>query len=202
MKRTTPSRILEFLLRNRTATASELGRALGLTGADIRHHLVKMQAGNQLVVVSQRLEGRGRPTKVYGPSTQGLGNGLGTLSEAVLSAWLDHLRADDRDAALLSIAERLGDKNSFGSLTSMPRKLALVVDRLNALHYHARWEASPTGARLTLDNCPYSEIIEGHPELCRLDAHLLQTLSGMPARQLAKLERSQEGLPRCIFALG
>ncbi len=198
----TPARIIEFLWKNQTATAEDLGRGLGLTGANIRHHLSRMQAEDQLAVVSLRTEGRGRPTKVYRLSEQRLGNGLEDLLAALLAAWLDHLPDHDREDALRSIAEQLGGPRDQGLLTSIPRKLALVVDRLNVLHYRSRWEAGPSGARVILSHCPYSGIVGRHPELCRMDAYLLQSQSGMVARQLVKLEGNKEGIPRCIFALG
>ena len=201
MKVTTQSRILNFLRKNQVATADELGRSLDMTGANIRHHLANMEANGQLIVISRRVEGRGRPTNVYAISNQVLDNGLEDLAEAVMEAWLMSLKGDLREKALRSIAARLAGSFNVAPATSIPRKMALAVDRLNTLHYQARWEAGALGARVILGHCPYAEIIDRHPELCRMDAYLLEAQLGLPARQLAKMERGRDGFPRCVFAI-
>jgi predicted ArsR family transcriptional regulator len=72
------------------------------------------------------------------------------------------------------------------------------MDRLSALHYEPRWEARAAGPEIILGHCPFASIIARHPELCQLDAHLLE--QGL-VRQAAKLEPNQRGLPICIFAV-
>ena len=55
------------------------------------------------------------------------------------------------------------------------------------------------GARVILGHCPYAEIVARYPELCRMDAYLLELRLALPVIQVAKLERGVGGLPQCIF---
>jgi len=93
----------------------------------------------------------------------------------------------------------LGGKNRPGHDTPLPRRLTLAVDRFNELHYQARWEAGIDGARFILGHCPYAAIVAEYPELCRMDAYLLEQRSGSPVEQMAKLQPSAKGYPFCVF---
>ena len=79
------------------------------------------------------------------------------------------------------------------------RKLASAVERLNEMHYQARWEAGADGPRIVLGYCPYAEVIEKHPSLCRMDAALLTKILRGEVRQTAKLESGAGNLPYCVF---
>jgi predicted ArsR family transcriptional regulator len=127
---------------------------------------------------------------------------LDELAGALFDVWLKEAADEVREAGLRSVAQRLVGENLPTPDLPVPRRLALTIDRLNELHYQARWEASPAGPRILLGHCPYAEIISRYPELCRMDAHLLELLLALPARQTAKLERSATGLPQCAFIVG
>jgi predicted ArsR family transcriptional regulator len=85
-------------------------------------------------------------------------------------------------------------------MTPITRRLALAIERLNTLHYQARWEAHAQGPRVIFELCPYTPIIARHPELCRMDKFLLQELLGLEVSLSAKLELNTRGLPFCMFA--
>jgi predicted ArsR family transcriptional regulator len=104
-----------------------------------------------------------------------------------------------REAGLRSVALRLGGNFLPGQDIPLPRRLSLAVDRLNELHYQARWEAGIDGARIILAHCPYAAIIAAYPELCTMDAYLLEQRSGLPVEQIAKLQPSVKGYPFCVF---
>jgi predicted ArsR family transcriptional regulator len=104
-----------------------------------------------------------------------------------------------REAGLRSMALHLGGDTLPGPATPPPRRLTLAVERLNELHYQARWEAGIDGARIILGHCPYAAIIAGFPELCRMDAFLLEQRSGTPVEQVARLHPSAKGYPFCVF---
>jgi len=173
-----------------------------MTGANIRHHLAVLESNDLIEVIHQRREGRGRPRNVYGLSRRVLGDGLDDLAGALFDAWLKDATDAVREAGLRSIALRLVGENPPVSNVPIPRRLTLAIERLNELHYQARWEASPAGPRILLGHCPYAQIIDRYPELCRVDAHLLELRLALPARQTAKLERSATGLPQCAFIVG
>jgi len=202
MKPTTRLRILDFLRKQQTASVLELSRALGMTRANIRHHLVVLESNDLVEMVGQRRQGKGRPENVYGLSRRVLGDSLDELASALLAEWLGGLPEGKQEAGLRSVAGRLGSAYSGGREGPLVKRLAEVVRFLNSRHYQARWEAGAAGARLILGHCPFLAIIERHPELCRVDALLLEGCLGQAVSQTAKLERAGQGLPQCVFVVG
>ena len=132
-------RILDYLRKQQTASVHELSNALAMTGANVRHHLGVLESNDLIELISQRREGRGRPVNVYGLSRRVLGDGLDGLAGAMLEVWLKDAPQAVREAGLRSVALRLGGNNIPGSGTLLPRRLTQAVDRLNELHYQARW---------------------------------------------------------------
>jgi predicted ArsR family transcriptional regulator len=200
MKPTTRLRILDHIRRHQAASVQELSRSLGMTGANIRHHLAVLESNDLIEMVSQRREGgRGRPRMVYGLSRHALGDGLDELSSALLAEWLDGLPERGQEAGLRSLAGRMAAGFAGESKGPLPKRLTDAVRFLNGLHYQARWEAGAAGPRVLLGHCPFSAIIERHPELCRMDAFLLEGCIGQVVEQTAKLEQGGQGLPQCAF---
>jgi predicted ArsR family transcriptional regulator len=197
MKPTTRLRILDYFRKHQTASVRELSRLLGMTGANVRHHLAVLESFKLIEIIGMRTEGRGRPLHVYGLSRQVQGDGLDKLSGALFDIWLGGLVGDRREAALRSVAERLAD-NSEVKIT-VTKRLVRAVARLNELHYQARWEASAAGPRVIFGHCPYAAIVADYPELCRMDAFLLETRLGSTVTQTAKLQLNNKGLPFCAF---
>jgi predicted ArsR family transcriptional regulator len=195
MKPTSRLRILDYLRKHHTASAMDLSRALGMTRANARHHLVVLEENDLVQVIGLRKEGRGRPRNVYALSRHVLGDGLDELAHLLLEEWTAALGEGQRDRVFRAIAGRLA-KRSSGPLAV---RLAETVKQLNQLHYQARWEAGASGAQVILGHCPYAAIIERHPELCRMDAFLLEASLGLEAQQTLKLDRSGQGMPTCVF---
>jgi predicted ArsR family transcriptional regulator len=199
MKLTTRLRILEHLRKNQTTSVRELSLLLGTSGANIRHHLGMLESNDLIEVIGQRNEGPGRPQYVYGLSRRMLGDGLDSLTAALLNTWMEEMEDRDRMAALRSVAAYLAGLVEID--LPMTKRLVKTVERMNELHYLARWEASALGPRLTLGHCPYAAIIDSHPQLCQMDAFLMEIRLGSPVEQTAKLQISAIGLPFCAFRI-
>ena len=195
---TTRQRILAHLKKTRISTAREMARALNLSAPNVRHHLGVLAADGRVTVVRARAEGRGRPEKVYGLSEAMEGDNLGKLAEALLNV--------ERSTPALSgveglnvqrLAESILDSSQFTNLP-IPRRLALLVEKLSDMHYQARWEAGAEGPRVIFGRCPYARIIGKHPELCQMDTSLLGNALGKEVRQTVKMGKAQ-GM--CVFSV-
>jgi predicted ArsR family transcriptional regulator len=202
VKPPTRLRILDHIRKHQTASVGELGRVLGMTGANIRHHLAVLESNDLVEVVGRRQEGRGRPLGVYGLSRRMLGDGLDELAGVLLEVWLNGAKDEVRESGLRAVAQRLIVNNTPHQDISITQRVGQAVNRLNELHYQARWEASAAGPRLILGNCPFSAIIASHPELCQMDSYLLEAQLDLPVDQTEKLKRSTKGLPFCSFLVG
>jgi predicted ArsR family transcriptional regulator len=199
MKPTTRFRILEYIRKYQTTSVRELSSVMGMSGANIRHHLSLLESNDLVESVGIRKEGRGRPRHVFGLSRRVLGNGLDTLSGSLLSLWLEGTSDEKQEVGLKSLASRLA--GPIEPNLPLMKQVMGTVARLNELHYHARWEAGSAGARILLGHCPYAAIIADHPELCRMDAFLLEVRLGASVVQTAKLQMSDKGLPYCAFQM-
>ncbi len=198
--KTTREQILDILKTRHAATPAELARALHLTPANIRHHLKRLvRDGRVRVGGRRRRPGRGRPENLYTLARRG--DNLAGLSAALLEALLEGaVSPEEKSARLQAIALRLiGAADSpAGHIT---QRLYRAVQQLEKWDYQPRWEAHAQGPRIILGNCPYAAIIAGHPELCQMDAHLLEAMIGRSTTQTAKLELTRQGLPVCVFVV-
>lgn len=205
---TSRQQILAYIRKHGSTCAADISSAMQMTPANARHHLAHLEVNGLIEVVHQRhAEGRGRPVSIYGLSRAARGDNLEHLAGAILDLWQADLSPEKRERMLRGIAHRLAAGGQTGSpgaarlTVPLTRRLAQAVDRLNELHYQARWEAGASGPRIILGHCPYAGIVESHAELCRLDAFFLEECLGMSAQLTAKLEPGRQGLPFCLFAL-
>lgn len=186
---TARQKVLAYLIKTRTTSAREISRALKMSAPTVRHHLRVLTSDGRLEMNAVRgHEGRGRPEKVYSIPRAALGDNLSALSDALWTEAGASVRVE-------ALAKRLvGDSN----IKSQPvaKRLNLLVEKLNQMNYHARWEAGPQGPRILFGHCPYAAIIGKYPELCQMDAALLKELYGDDMEQIAKIENFQ-GM--CIF---
>ncbi len=185
---TARQKVLAYLIKNRAASTREVSRALKMSAATVRHHLRVLVSDGRLEMTSLRgREGRGRPEKMYAIPRAALGDNLSALADAL---W-----TEAGSVKVEALAKRLAGESNIRS-QSIAKRLNLIVEKLNQMHYHARWEAGPQGPRILFGHCPYAAIIGKHPELCRMDAALLKELYGDNMEQIAKIENFQ-GM--CIF---
>ena len=190
---TARQKVLAYFMKTRTASAREISRALKMSAATVRHHLRVMVADGRLEMSFVRPgEGRGRPEKIYSLPPSALGDNLSVLGDALLAEAGTSVRME-------TLAKRLaGDSNFTGQ--PIAKRLNLTAEKLNTMNYHPRWEAGPQGPRLIFAHCPYAAIIQKHPELCRMDQHLLEKLMGDSAGQLFKIGKDASSI--CVFAIG
>lgn len=215
---TSRQRVLEYIRSHGYVTSTEISRALKMTPANARHHLAVLAEQGVIEAVSDRPSGgKGRPAKVFCLTSQAMGNGVEKLAGAALDLFENGLPGREVDNPLRLLAlylARVGDERMESRALSsgsdqgqdksppqphLTQRLYKAVSQLNALGYAARWEARSDAPRMILGYCPYSSILEDHPQLCQLDAFLLETLLQAPVKQVAKLMHDMRGAPYCMF---
>jgi len=185
---TARQKVMTYLTKNRTASAREISRSLKMSAATVRHHLRVMVADGRLEMESVRgLGGRGRPEKVYSLPQAMLGDNLSALSEALLTEAGSKLKMD-------AVAKHLADDVDT-SRQPIAKRLNLVVEKLNQMNYHARWEAGAEGPRVHFGHCPYAAIIAKHPELCNMDSELVGSLVGQSVEREERPETQRSICP-------
>jgi len=197
---TARQKVLTYLAKNRAVSAAQIGRALKMSAANVRHHLSVLCSDGRASIVGQtKQDGRGRPVKLYGLSQKLMGDNLALLLDVLLDEFIGGMSPSKREAALMAVARRMLEvSGSIGLNIPIAKRLTLVLEKINEMKYQARWEAGAEGPRVIFASCPYAAIIEKHPELCKMDATMLAAYLNSDTRQTAKIEK---GMGVCIFAI-
>jgi predicted ArsR family transcriptional regulator len=197
----TRQHILDYLKAQRSASAQELSLVFGMTRANLRHHLKKLQAASLVEIINERHQpGRGRPEQIYALSGETKRDQTHGLANALLAEMANPVPPKRERTRLKRLALRLIGKISQpdGNLT---QRLVTAAKTLSEKGYQPRWEARPGGPEIVLGKCPYSKLVAEHPQLCQMDAYLIQHLLDEKVKQTSKLEPGPEGLPQCVFQL-
>lgn len=189
---TARQKVLTYLTKNRTASAREIARSLKMSPATVRHHLRVLVSDGRLEVGSVRSRVvKGRPEKIYSLPRAALGDNLSALSEALLAE-------AGSSVGMEALAKRLAGESNFGD-QPVAKRLNLLVEKLNRMNYHARWEAGAEGPRVHFGHCPYAAIVGGHPELCEMDVNLVSLLVARPLLREPKPETQTSGVCPYVF---
>ena len=203
MNLSTRDQILATLQRYPNSNVEELSRLLQLTRADVRYHINALLKARQVVQMQQfpkdgRL-GRGRPAKSYQLSPDSRPDILTHLTDILLQMIQSNASAD---ASLAELAQRLIPSRPLSAAeTHATGRLNDAIQLINQHPYQARWEAHASGPQVFFHNCPFAAVIRKHPELCQMDRQILQNLTGLPARQIRKIDLDGPTAPACIFVL-
>ena len=204
MDLTTRDLILGTLQRYPNATVEELSRLLKLTRADIRYHInALLQAGQVVQMQPLPKDGhqpRGRPAKAYQLSAGARPDSLTHLTDTLLE--ILQSRSAAAGANLEVLAQRLFPVNPLSAIEAHAAgRLNKAIQIINQHLYQARWEAHAIGPQIFFHNCPYAAILRKHPELCQVDRQILQNLTGLPARQIRKIDLDGPSAAACVFLL-
>ena len=192
---TARQKVLAHLKKTRAASAREIARALKMSAPNVRHHLGILTSDGRLEVTSvHQRGGRGRPEKMYSLSQSALGDNLPVLADALLNVKVN----------MESVGESIARSQGLVGFSNqpMPKRLSLLVDKLNEMHYQSRWEAAAEGPQVIFGRCPFAKIIEVHPELCKMDSAMLEISLGRSIAQFTKIESSVRGLCPFVFRIG
>jgi predicted ArsR family transcriptional regulator len=194
-------KIFNYILEQQSTTVEELSKVFKVTPANIRHHLsILIGEGSMLIIGQKPAPARGRPAQIYAATQQTNRNNLDHLTEALLSILLRNIESADRDTMLYKIASQMVEKYKPDHFNPTRRYYYSIL-ALNRMNYRAHWEAHISNPRIMLGHCPYRTILEQHPEVCQLDAFILQELFGTSVRQTEKLTINSKDLPECAFLL-
>ncbi len=193
-------RVFAYLRSHPGSSAVQIGRALGMSAANVRHHLSILCSDGRVEKVGKvNKTGRGKPVNNYSLSIL-LGNNLTSLANAVMSEWLKARSTNELRKAMRSLARTIQLELKTHELRGpLPGRLIGLVERLNSRSYQARWEAGSAGPRVLFGRCPYQAIIEKHPELCLMDQAVLEQTLDVYALQTTRIGKN--GSTHCTFLI-
>jgi len=199
----TRKRILDYLHRHKTATTAELSNSLGMTRANIQHHIQILRHEGTIESISSppsanMKTARGRPTLFHSLSFNAFPDNLPHLSKTLIGEYLKTTPGKD-SRSFKPLIESMFPMESHHFSSSLTQRLSYAVYRLNQHSYNARWEAHHQGPQISISVCPYSRILLDCPELCLLDASIIEHLISNPVKQTAKMDLQHFSCPSCIF---
>lgn len=157
--------LLYFLQQRGTMTVGDLAEATGLHHNTAREHLQRLIGDGFVTCRPESKDSKGRPRMLYSAA-----------------AGPDQTDGSIR-AAKVEAAERNGDQVrrmlQVEAVIHSPlqRQLDALDDHLDQSGFDARLEIDGTdGDRVHLHECPYSDMVKAHPEVCRVHFGLLKTL--------------------------
>ncbi|CAG0985656.1 hypothetical protein ARNL5_02827 [Anaerolineae bacterium] len=191
--------VLDTIQQQGQATVASLAEALGISPIAIRHHLTSAQADGLVCVTLQR-QAVGRPKHVYTLSPRGEAlypNRSQLLAERLLSEMKAALTPDQVSAIIDQMAEniiaRYGTQKVEGALEA---RLKQLVEILGEEGFRAAIRREDDTTLVTELNCPYVQIGQRHPEVCRIDRTLITSILGMEVDRRACV---LEGDQTCVF---
>jgi predicted ArsR family transcriptional regulator len=187
---TTRGKIVSELRSRRAASAVELAAVLGLSPNAIRQQLMVL-ARDGFVLERPVRRGRTKPTYVFSLTREGE-KLFPQQYDKMLSAVLHEVRRQFGETGVRQvfhgIAQRAVIRASSRVTAADPEgKLIQITDFLRDRGVSAQYERTENGFVLHEHNCPYSEVVKEHPEMCNVIHAVLDSTVGAKHQQTESL---------------
>jgi predicted ArsR family transcriptional regulator len=200
--RSTRMEILEFLRRNRAASAETISAELGVTPNAVRQHLTNLERDGYVSSTPLR-KTRGRPNLMFSlteRADQAFPKRYGQLATMVLTELRDMGGEEAIDEVFRRIAFRhAGAMEPQLKDLKFDDKLDRLVDWIARAGTLADREELPDGTvKVTIHNCPFRNTALKFPQVCTITPHLIHRLLDVPVSQGESIHRAD---PHCSFVV-
>jgi predicted ArsR family transcriptional regulator len=193
----TRARVKSLLLARGSATAGELGDALGLSPAAIRRHLDAMLSDGEVTARERNVRGqrgRGRPAKVFALTDAGRQDcGRHTYDDLANEAlrWIARTGGERAVTAFAeelvgSLEERCRTATGQAGDDPIARAEALAT-ALSVEGYAASASTIASGGQLCQHHCPVAHVAAEFPQLCEAETQVISRLVGTHVQRLATI---------------
>lgn len=195
MATSTQTEILEVIIQKPGINASGICKTIQLSRADVYYHLdVLIKTGQiEQVSFSRKNNQVGRPSRGFVFKNPSIYDNFRFLLEIILTAHPELLSENQ----IHKLAEQFTHDFIYGG--NNRQLLDQAVNFLNKMNYQSSWEASKTGPRMIFKNCPYSGLVQSHPNLCILDNLILENLLKKDVFSSDTRFQNKQGKTSCIF---
>jgi predicted ArsR family transcriptional regulator len=193
----TRDRVTQLLLAHGSATAAQLGAALGLSPAAVRRHLDAMLADGDVISRGQSARshrGRGRPARVF-LLTDAARVRCGThtydgMATAALR-WIARHGGEPEVAAFaaeqVSALEARCRRAMEGAGKDPLARADALAGALTAEGYAANASTIASGGQLCQHHCPVAHVAAEFPQLCEAETAVISRLIGTHVQRLATI---------------
>ncbi|HET7814828.1 MAG TPA: helix-turn-helix domain-containing protein [Candidatus Baltobacteraceae bacterium] len=178
----TRGRIVEELRRRRSASAADLAQAFGLSPNAIRQQLVVLERDGLVVERSVR-RGKTKPTYEFSLTSEAE-KLFPQQYDKMLGAVLREVKSQFGQAGVSAVFDGIAKRTVARvkeRVVSEDREeqVAQLTQILGEGGVVADYSLIDGGFELREHNCPYSEVVKDHPEVCSVIHHVLdETLGG------------------------
>jgi len=170
--------ILRHLRERGRASAQELGKALGMSPVSIHYHLNVLQREGLVETQSVR-RSIGRPHYAYSlreSARELFPQSYHRLADRLMSDLKSRLSEQEIADLFARIAHEITAEHAVAlEGKTLNQKLNALVELLGEEGFLARIDQVGGQLRLTQHGCPYTYVVERHPEVCELDINLIST---------------------------
>lgn len=197
----TRGKIVAELRQRHSASAVDLAQAFGLSPNAIRQQLVILERDG---LVEERSVRRGRTKPTYEFSLTAAAETLFPQQyDKMLGAVLREVREQSGPEGVTKIfagvARRAAEHANARVADATPEgKMAALTEQLRANGVRAEYNLIEGGFELHEHNCPYSNVVSEHPEVCSVIHSVLDKVVGGEHRQTESLAT---GGKACRFEL-
>jgi predicted ArsR family transcriptional regulator len=194
--------VLQTIKTQGRATVASLAEALSLTTIAVRHHLTGLQ-GEGLVQVELERQHVGRPRHIY-TLTEAAQRYFPNQYHVLVDRLLSELKATlgpsqvemmiDRLAA--NVAAKYGHQGTRGE--TMEARVEHLITVMGEEGFMTAVEKIDDKTLVTQLNCPYMFLGQTHPEVCRIDQAIMETVLGVDVQQTSCV---LHGDHNCTFSL-
>lgn len=192
----TRDRVAQLLLERGSATAAELGAALGLSPAAIRKHLDAMLADRLVEAREGRRDvprGRGRPAKTF-VLTAAARDGFPHFYDGIATAalrWIAEHGGPQAVSAFAAAQVSALEERCHAALRSAGDdpfgRAEALAEALTAEGYAANASTIASGGQLCQHHCPVAHVAAEFPQLCDAETAVISRLIGTHVQRLATI---------------
>jgi predicted ArsR family transcriptional regulator len=178
---TTRGRIVEELRRRNSASAIDLAGHFNLSPNAIRQQLVVLERDGLVVEKSVR-RGRTKPTYEFSLTSEGE-KLFPQQYDKLLGAVLREVKEQFGDEGVAKVFEGISKRTVAKTKARVTApdtqgKVAQLAEVLREGGVVAEYSLIDGGFALHEHNCPYSEVVKDHPEVCSVIHHVLDEAVG------------------------
>lgn len=189
--KSTKDRIVEHLLKFPRSSINNLADAIGINAISVRHHLTNLKSEG-LIEAEEERHGVGRPRLVYFLTEKGL-ESFPTcylrLTNLLIEQLKDILSEEQMQKLFSEIAKKLSQdfvERSIG--LSLIDRLPILTELLVEQGFLVDWEKKDEAYLVREMTCPFQQISQFHPEICKIDTILISSVLGVPEDKIICME--------------
>jgi DeoR family suf operon transcriptional repressor len=191
--RDTRQEILAHIQRHPGSSAGGLAEHFDLSLGAVRHHLAILERDALIRGESQRLP-VGRPCIVYELTEQGeesFPKQYDRLTNVLLETYKE-------EQGVISTRGFLQTKHKLDPDASVEARAELLAEIMDREGFCLEWHREGSELEIIQHSCPYQSVVGDHPEVCQVDEHIIQTVTGGRSR---RVNHRSKGDCTCTFRI-